>query len=78
MRGYRRIRVDSDSQVAIKLVFQGCCMQHLCYNLIKGIHVVYAFQGHVTWKHILQEVNQVDEALAKQTIYFDLDNGLGV
>lgn len=53
-------------------------MQHLCYNLIKGIHVVYVFQGHVTWKHILQEVNQVDEALAKQTIYFDLDNGLGV
>lgn len=60
--------MDSDSQVAIKLVSQGCCTQHQFSNLIKQIHAVHNYQGHVTWSHILREVNQVAETLAKQAL----------
>ncbi|KAL5134929.1 hypothetical protein HKD37_03G007963 [Glycine soja] len=50
MRGYRKIRIDSDSQVAIKLVSQGCGIQHQLYNLIQAVH---NHQGHITWRHLL-------------------------
>ncbi|KAG4973833.1 putative ribonuclease H protein [Glycine soja] len=67
-RGYRRIRVDSDSLVAIKLMSKGCCMRHPFYNLVQEIHAVHGYQGNIYWNHVLREANQVADALAKKAI----------
>ncbi|KAG5040127.1 hypothetical protein JHK85_012603 [Glycine max] len=45
-RGFRRIRVDSDSLNAIKLLEGSCSRFRPCYNLVRDIHQGYANSGN--------------------------------
>lgn len=46
-RGFRRISVQSDSQVAISLPSNGCSRSHVCYPLVSAIHAVYGVDGAI-------------------------------
>lgn len=64
-RGFRRIRLCSDSKVALYLISKGVCTTHPCYYLISDILKVADDTGSIVWHHVLREANQVADGFAK-------------
>lgn len=62
---FRNIIIESDSQVAIALVEDGCPSLHPYFVLVTQIRSFMSFLGNLKWRHILREANQVAGALAK-------------
>lgn len=46
-RGYHKIKMYSDSQIAINPSNKSCCLSHLCYNLVNHIDKVHYYQRSV-------------------------------
>lgn len=64
-KGYRRIIVESDSQVALKLLSDGCSPSHPCHMLIYAIKEIFGKLEEVHSCHIAREGNSVADAFAK-------------
>lgn len=68
-RGYKRIRVESDSVVAISLIRRGCNREHPTFQMVQEIVRSAEGMEEVIWKHTLCEDNQVADILAKYSLY---------
>lgn len=64
-RGFRNIKVYSDSLTAVGLLLHGYNQAHPCYAFVSAIQRVFQGQGSVSWNHSLREANQVVDVLAR-------------
>ncbi|MCI48615.1 ribonuclease H protein, partial [Trifolium medium] len=64
-RGFHKIKVYSDSLVAIKLLKYGCPLTHPHCTLVENVHQIHLNERSVDWIHVFREANQVVDRLAK-------------
>lgn len=67
-RGFWKIKIHSDSSLALKLLTQGCCYSLPCYQLVKNIHDIHGFEASIQWIHVFREANQVADILMKHEL----------
>jgi len=63
-QGCTRFVVESDLQVVINLLRNGCARTHICYGLVHNILWSPSNRGSFSWSHAHREANQVAYALA--------------
>lgn len=64
-RGFDRLKVESDSMIAINFLNKDCVTSHVCYPLVRAILNICQDGMLVSWSHTLREANQVVDALSK-------------
>nr|KYP46407.1 Putative ribonuclease H protein At1g65750 family [Cajanus cajan] len=72
-KGYRRICINSDSQLIIRLPALGCCNSHPYFNIMKSIHNVHNNSKRVIWNHVLKKTNQPVDRLAMYALLANYD-----
>nr|KYP30980.1 Retrovirus-related Pol polyprotein LINE-1 [Cajanus cajan] len=68
--------IESDSEIAVKLLNEGCSREHPCYSLVNHIVRVAGEIQNLECSHILREANQVADRFAKHG--FSLSEGVSV
>ncbi|XP_057418849.1 uncharacterized protein LOC130713064 [Lotus japonicus] len=64
-KGYSKILLESDSEVAIGLLNKGCHPTHPCGSLVKEIAHLVGQDHNFHWRHVFRESNSVADAFAK-------------
>lgn len=59
-RGLRRVVIESDSLLAIRLIRVGCSTLHPNYGIVRDIHWRIQTIGECSISHVLYEANQMD------------------
>lgn len=59
-RGLRRVVIESDSLLAIRLIRVGCSTLHPNYGIVRDIHRRIQTIGECSISHVLYEANQMD------------------
>ncbi|RYR08369.1 hypothetical protein Ahy_B05g076024 [Arachis hypogaea] len=63
---FRWVVIESDSEMAIKFVNNGCSAHHPCAPLLEDIAILVRRIPQVSWNHILREANSAANILAKK------------
>nr|XP_025640692.1 uncharacterized protein LOC112735363 [Arachis hypogaea] len=58
--------IESDSQMTIKLIREGCSRLHPCYSLLQDINILVRRIHHVSICHTLREANFCADVMAKK------------
>ncbi|KAL4305521.1 hypothetical protein AHAS_Ahas16G0086600 [Arachis hypogaea] len=64
--GMNDVIIESDSQMAIKLVREGCPLSHPCYPLLQDISILVRRIHHMSMRHTLREANVCVDVMAKK------------
>ncbi|CAI0410259.1 unnamed protein product [Linum tenue] len=64
--GYKKVEVESDSQVAVQLICQLDTENHPLDNLLRECRQLLKNNGEYTINHIFREANVVADAMAKK------------
>jgi ribonuclease HI len=72
-RGFRKIKVYSDSLIAIRLLKDACPLTHPHRTLVGNEHQIRQNERSVDWIHVLREANQAADRLAKRELSLNVD-----
>lgn len=67
-RGYNKVLLESDSEVAIGLLNKGCRPHHPCSPLVHEILQVVGQDQNFHWRHVYREANSTADSFAKNGI----------